>query len=436
MLGSLPRVLLSFPLTQTINRYNHVSMRNAQSNKNTPINNIIPYQYNYVEACKRFVDIDKNRLFSPTINTFNNKSTSLTISREDPLQKVYLPFFSFRATISPVKYTARYGINRTELSYGPKGKIIMNIVTDWHYITGTLKTTYYDQSNVKSYIYGGFSYPRSDVDELLNETKVVKYMEPYNTYHIDCTVDSFKMRSSIAKKKAVNRINEKLNELIYNDINNRVRCDHIDDIQMKSYNIKIFRMTTCLFPSYILQYKLNPPRILAAIKNQEIYTGKSPLSIPKVMTASIIPSVVLSLAFPQTIAIRAVITAFCIIASGAYAAYSPSLTYNSQKLDMQHKEIDNNLVEETIDDMNRRLESEMFAYRSPDDPRLYIDPLYYDILGLDSNNHIDENIIKQAFIQKIKIYHPDVYKSDIEVLKIIAARDILLDELKIAKSMR
>lgn len=416
----------------------HTNVQYNNNFTNKSINKIIPHQYNYKEACRKFVDIDKNRFFTPSINVFDNKSKSLTISREDPLQKVYLPFFSFKSKISPSTYTANYGINRTEITYNKKGEPKIRIVTDWYYISGTIDTSYYNSTNIKSYIYGGFTYPRRDVDNLINKTKITKYMKPYNTDNFDksSTIDPFKMRSVIAKKKAVKRIKSRLRKLIRKDINNRVNCDNIENIDIKSFNIEYFNMETCLFPSYILQYNLTPPRILSAIRNQEIYAGKSPLSVHKVMTASIIPSIILSLAFPQTIAIRATIAAFTIISSGLYASLSPSFTYNSQIKDLRYKEEKNNLVEETLEDMYRRLESEMFAYRSPDDPRLYIDPIYYEILGLNSNNHIDEKIIKHAFRQKIKIYHPDVYKSNLEVLKIIAARDILLEELKIAKSVR
>ena len=307
-----------------------------------------------------------------------------------------------------------------------------------HNISSILPTKHINSENSKSNIYAGYEYPKDDVENLVNKCRFSTLTQKYDPNFVDpkkTTVDSFLMKGSIAKKISLNRIKKQILKFAKDDVRKRVKCDHIS-ITVTQYYYDKYKMKSVLFPVYTLQYRNSPPRIMAALRHQEKVSGTKPVSSLKVMAASIIPSLIISLAIPETIIVRVFIAASIFFGSGLITKISPYLKNKSNNIVSNRRREKNNLTKETLADKNRRIESEQFiSYqeKSFEGVLLNIDPEHYRILKLSPDGVVTEIIIRQAFIEQMKMHHPDIEGDSKEIhdkaTKITTARDVLLKHI-------
>jgi hypothetical protein len=130
-------------------------------NIHTGIRHIIPFQYNRIEAGKKIFQIHEDRLLT-SLSLDKNESKLPMIARRDPLRSVYLPFFNFFAKIKPVQYDASYGIDH-------KGKPHLQTKTNWSNLSEKISGRELNPNNINATIYAGFTYPQSDIEEILNK---------------------------------------------------------------------------------------------------------------------------------------------------------------------------------------------------------------------------------------------------------------------------
>ncbi len=96
-----------------------------------PIESMIPHQFDFEEACRRFVHNDKDGFFSrgstsyfpfPTISALPDNKKKLILTNKEPLKMVYLPIFTFGVTVSNISYSGQYGIDHEQVRYDNKNK--------------------------------------------------------------------------------------------------------------------------------------------------------------------------------------------------------------------------------------------------------------------------------------------------------------------------
>lgn len=433
--------------------------------KQYSLSHIVPYQFSIREAAQRFVLSDKERYLSPTTpylpralepylpDSCNSHeildSKSLALSTQNPLKRVCLPLYVADFHVINIKYQVRYGINHQTVRYDSKGNPYIYYYTDYYFLNRSLPSHYFNSITGKACLYAGYTYPVSDVEEVVSKLNIFEHAVPYDSNYIEesTIVDPFLMRSETARHKLLTRLKSSLREAIIADTNRQVRCDHIS-IQSIDYEIAKSQISTVLFPSYILQYGQSPAQIMAAIRHAEKISGMPTISSKKVMMASIVPSIILGLAVPGSLAFRAVVTATTVALSGTFSSWTPWVKYRSEKYLLEREKKHNGAIDESKDDQARREETESFISYDDVEPKMGadqviydIDPINFQVLGLSPCDPIDEEIVVTAFLTEIRKCHPDVIRSlslsvedrnrlEERAVQVTRARDVILKTIR------
>jgi hypothetical protein len=280
-------------------------------------------------------------------------------------------------------------------------------------------------------VYAGFRWPATMLENALEGYKINQYLQPFDIKSVaaDIYIDPFLKRSAIAQETANNRIKKEEQERIRADI--RDRSGYSDTyIDRFSIEIEAFYLQSFLLPAYILQYPNLPPRILPAIsKNDTKVYGLAPLSVPKLVAAGTATSLVIATLFPNVaISFRLAFIALSAASSAFWASYGRATQFYFQKHKLEREERDNETVSETIADKNRFEETARDFLQSNQLFDLSDD--FYQIMGLDPCQPVTEEIVRQAFNQKIKEVHPDHHGKTDETRQLLEARQAFLSGLR------
>lgn len=132
-----------------------------------------------------------------------------------------------------------------------------------------------------------------------------------------------------------------------------------------------------------------------------------------------------------SIPVRIAASMFGTFIIGYVSKYFPRMEYNSQQQILEDERNKNAKYNESSADRSRREECGKFKQHV--EIRMYDDPMYRNILDLPLNKVLTKKDIDRAFRNQLKIYHPDIYNgNNNKVIKIISARDALLEELQMA----
>jgi len=407
----------------------------------------IPHDFTYLVACEKFVEEDSKRLFAPR-HTQSLQPTVLTESNADYLRKVLLPFFGINATVTRTEYTGEYGYTKsyttTSVTTDEKGNsqtsTQTHYYTEWHHISGTIGSCRYTQEDSGLCVYAGLKWDSKTIENGMGSWKFTQNLKSFDPTVIeaDTHVDPFLKRAAIAQEIGTSRIFDYETQRIRKEIYSRKACD---DVSIKHYQVywDSFNTSSFLLPCYILQYPNCPPRLMPALNKNVIQVkGTAPLSIPKVMTATTIATTILSLFVPQVaVPVRIIAVLVSAASSGAWARYRLSFTHSWQQGSIESERKQNEAVAETIADRKRRQATEKISASQGSESAfvqsrfLDVDPIYFQVLGIGSEEEMTEENIRQAFIKKIKVNHPDQKSgSSHKAQEIIKARDVMLGAIQ------
>lgn len=384
---------------------------------NTGMSYIKPH-FSYADASKRFANTDKSRFFAPAVPDEKN---ALQISPGNPLKQAYVPFFGVTAKIPMTRYTGKYGIDRITVSVSTDKNgnplITPKVVTDWHYISGTLGSSSYSPNNDGMIVYAGFSWPRGLMERAMSDYHFTQQLAPFDSSTVNngILVDPFLRKAALTHGIFYERIRNHEKNRAECDVKKNVRCDHVE-INDLDYNYNEFKLSSFLLPAYILQYPNCPPRILPAFNPSTKIVGPAPLSSIKVGTTIGIIATIASVFLPPPLSITARIAwiAASAMSSGLLAKYNLVIRDAWQQTSIAKEKEENESVSESFADKDRRETTEGFAtpikQKESSADLLEVDEIYFEILELDSKKPVTEKMVNDAFNNKIKKVHPDLNK--------------------------
>jgi len=414
----------------TLSPFNNSRYVHANSTSKPVPFTFIPHQFGFEEACKRFIEEDKDRLFAPSKPEWS-KALAIQGSVKEPLKKVFIPYFYVNAETIKTEFNGEFGITRTYVIHTKKGPIY-STYTDWYPLSGTLGPRIYEPENDDLFVYGGLTWSSRLVEKAVSGFDIIRHLKPFDPKLIDSmtTVDPFLKRSAIAQDTALTRIKSFERERIKGEIRRRsgrlkVSVNYMD-IQYK--NVKI---QGCLLPVYILKYNKNtPPRVLPAINIRKTkITGPVKLSPSKCMVGSAVVSTVAvigcSILFPEvSLQAELLMIPLSVALTGLWAQHHLKIRSIYQGWELKRERELNASVSETKADRERREATEEF---SSSNQIVELVSKHFYALGLDPEEPITNKKIQDAFADKIKKCHPDITKGNSDkAIEIIEARNAFL----------
>ena len=248
--------------------------RPRQSQRNIMINSI-PFKIGHTDVCQKLVE---NK-------SFFEESREID---KDSVKQRYLPFYGgdFRGVTT--SYTAKYGIDRSEITFehNKSGHLVPKVhtVTDWYDCEGTLHRCDYPFGRRDLQVYGGFNYHKHYVEDAYDNNEAA-HLQKINVDNGIIT-DKHEMDLSFAYGKMVHRLQKAENQRAATTIKNLYRANHVEVKSTTLHlNEGVIKMFTYYLPAFIYTYStlgLNMTTIIngysGKISGQKIY------SVPKMAT--------------------------------------------------------------------------------------------------------------------------------------------------------
>ncbi len=394
----------------------------------------VPHQFSRAEACKRFVENDKARLFAPVYK--ETTQPVLHISNVEPLRKTLVPMYRFQAETHASVYKGEFGIERIVNYWVSDGKgggyTATQIVIDWHPISGIIPGRRYAPEEKAMSIYGGFTWPSHLIEKALRR-RPIGQLKPFDEASVesDIFVDPFLKRAAIAHEIAQERIRALEIKRACENISTQTGYYHTRVNRIKIvYNS--FQASSLLLPAYVLQFPGTPPRVMSAFGDKVKIAGAGSLSISKCMSAGMAAASILSLIIPGALPIRLGTIVVGAAVSGLWASYGPTVRQAWQKKRLAAERENNESVAESNADKSRREATEKFQPQTAEIEGL--DPALLELVGLDPAEPVTEEKLQAAFHQRVKQIHPDRQPgSSKQTQAVIHARDRLLADLRRGK---
>ena len=352
----------------------------------------------------------------------NTSSTSLT-TNVNKLVKKYLPFHSASIKNLQTEYTGKYGIDRIEdyisLEYNVALKMVIPVsrtrtVTDWWSVVGVSPYTNYPLGITETQIYAGFTYPRIHVEKSLRTEDLHELIPLTQTMMGDAELDPHDMKISYGFEKILaglynleeNRVSHYIKKMYCADYVEITYMNmRLDDalIDIKSYHI----------PAFIYTYPLNDTELCKIISGWSgLMSGEiilSPIKVGSVFGIAVgIGSIFITGPIGTSILLLRLLLLVSAsgVTSGAIAHFISMYKHernNQNRLDEQNA---NKEHEQTDGDVERLHNTQKNNVKYA----LFIDEC--KILGLNSNIEITLDVLKRAYLDQIKKWHPDTYKGD------------------------
>lgn len=356
----------------------------------------------------------------------DNSNNEIVISKKDPIEKKYLPFYSIDIKNLTSEFTGQYGHDRTEMYtywvYNASTKTMIPMtgyrtVTDWYDCNS--KYCYTEPIDrpfklTKTQIYAGFEYPKEHVENTLRTEEVIEIQEIKVSKGTIVSPHEMKMNYAVEK---INSELFKMEEIrIKHQIIEKWNCDrakvnHIDmrldkaDIEMKVYHM----------PAYIYNYEMSGNKFHKIIGGFDGKIHGNSIKDPfKTGVAGVIMGGLTGLAYiaggpafaVSTTIARILIPAGVVGGIGTLMGYMSSGNQNYSNEYSIKKEKDNDAKHtETDDDRNIREEYEEIIRTTETGDIL-------SLLGLTANSEINLEILKKHYHKEIKKWHPDIYHGD------------------------
>src|SRR5262249_30887287 len=120
-----------------------------------PIDRIIKHRFDHREASRRFVEVDKKRIFAKTVQ--EQPHAIVPVNPEfDPLQKFYLPYFLGEAKTKKIKFKADWGLQYTTTHTDSKGHVHTQTHITWIPTKGSIKPFNLTLDDNLMQMYAGF----------------------------------------------------------------------------------------------------------------------------------------------------------------------------------------------------------------------------------------------------------------------------------------
>ena len=375
---------------------------------------------------------EASKIFSQ--KTFFEKQTinnGLILYNNDRIIETYIPFHSSDIKNLSSSFIGQYGINRIEVyTIFINGKISTQsrIVTDWYHCRGNLCKHDYPFGTLETQIYADFKYPRYYIEKCLRMNDVI-HISPH--IKSDINIDMHNMNVSFGLEKIITGINELEKDRVKEYIRNKYNADdssvdkidvHLEDADIELYSyfvpayIYIFTHNNKEYYKVLNGYNgmLSGTKIYSHIKF--IVSGFISFSSLTLLVLSFNPYFRLTTFFISRILMVGSIGG---ILGGLFA--SNYHQYKIKKFTIENKKMEeyNSFTIESDEDIIRRNTVFMLNGGKASIMKFPIDQC--NILGLDPNN-ITNDILKHAYYSKLKVWHPDVYKKDKELAKLMTIK--------------
>lgn len=361
----------------------------------------------------------------------------------DPVTECFVPCYSADIKGVVTEYIAEFGINRTETHFiwqtvNNQLQMVPQIyvVTDWYSTKGKLKAIDYPFGTVKTQFYSGYDYPRELIEPVIR-TSFVGGLRPLtekmvNAYGTRKIVQPHEMTREKAIEKVAAAVNDLERERVTQAVIDTVvtqRGVHPDGgIRITSINVMMnksqFKMFSYYVGVYVYQYRFGDfsrYKFLNAHNGQ--INGNKVLSIATFTTAGAVFGGMLTaltlLANPYLIPVRLSIqiavgaTLGGAVSAGFARLFNQYDRYHFANATKREKEENAGYPRTREDKEAQRFADEMnknYEYTTPDEnsgkPRLPREKL--SLLGLTPDMDITLDILHKAYINQLKMYHPDV----------------------------
>lgn len=366
------------------------------------------------------------------------ESTSLALSKGDPIKACFLPFHSAGVRNLTSIVSGRHGHDRVVHEWVPvfDGKNTTmqyrtRVETDWYNCSFTMPLTDYPFGTKHTQIYAGFDYPRKLVEGSLRCAEVVS-IEPLSEQLLSIdgkkiTVFPHEMNMSNALEKLTASLYGLEQNRAHNYILNAFNADHADvsavDVLLSEAEISLlsYHMPAYVFQSSVLD--LTAYKFINAysgnIDGNTIYSiARSAIlgaGIGGVMSFAfaamtrpylLVPQLLLRFAMGSTI-------------GAAFSALSAKLHNEHQNAEfisgMQREARENADYPQSDEDLERRrfaaeANGEIEYVRHRGHVRLPEDKCR--LLGLDPESGITLETVKKAYHRQIKRWHPDLFREN------------------------
>lgn len=394
----------------------------------------IAFKITRQQANQKFTQV--NTLLESAPLSFDS-TNRLVVSKKDPINQCYLPFYTADIRNLQSKYTGEYGIDRYVTTYMPiyNGKTttfvpIITTVTDWYSISGTLHATHYPIGTPTTQVYADFLYPRHIIEKSLNSEQLPdmlqeKAISSHLTY-------PHHMKGEFAMAKITSRVYklETLRALDYIRSYHRADRSRLSSLKLNLHQAKI-NLIDYHVPTYI--WEMDSPSFLGQHRALKIihgqsgnYEGEKRLSpFRTALLGTVLGGIgmigVRVLGGPLLSSLHLVGT---LIASGLSSGFVIQF-YNSVKnIGNERQLVDdvklNQEYQETQEDRNRRQQIEKENHACNHETilqnhiRLPIDECR--VLNLDPSTHlVTLQMVQEAYHTEIKKWHPDIYDGDQKV---------------------
>lgn len=362
----------------------------------------IPHAFSKEEAANRIQRSNSDRILAP----LSIETKGLVFSDNDPLKKVLVPIQGVNVEVDSTKYWGEYGRDRVKVVY-KNGKMTTKTKTDWYSTEGTLPSCKYTQEDSGMTIYSGFKWDSVLIESALEDHSINHQLRPFNPQdplEQETIIDPFLKRASVAREIAESRLFDREAQRARQKILHTVRCDHVR-VYRVLVSFQPIVINPYYLPAYILQSTGRPPQVLPALsrKNVKVF-GSYPVSSTKLGAVGLVAGIAATCVFPQ-IALPARLAWVILpsISGFVWARYRDTLEQNLQQKRITRDQELNDSVTETLADKNRRLSTKKHQY-------LRLDPIYFEILGLDPCQSVSERMVIIAFHKRLNQVHPDHQK--------------------------
>jgi hypothetical protein len=389
------------------------------------------------------------------------------------LKQVYVPFHTASVSNLTSSFTCSYGIDRTETyiawEYNQSTKSMRPVtrtrtVTDWYRASGDLGDYTYPVGTIRTQVYAGFTLPRKytkilKMDDVSN-LKSLTTDDLHNSKNARIRVEPHEMTISMALEKIIEKLYSMEKDRVGKVVRKQYGADHVD---VKTLDVHLDKCRidphSYHLPAYVYEFEQDDTKLCKIVNgyNGEI-DGDVIYSKPKVLGVAGLTGVTgttifLLAARTLTIPLFAVGSIVSSLLIGIPALWwSMSRPHrvaetNAAKLqnDLEH----NIQFQQTLDDIIRKTMANKFNAKDSDwdkpdkntDQHSQSDrsgsqnssqkksPKHdysgisdYEVLGLDSRTDLTQQILKEAYIKQIKIWHPDHYANDTAKATAMSAR--------------
>lgn len=387
-----------------------------------------------VEAGRRFVEDTRLNPLAPSIPSQAEVGNKLVLARNNPLKEIMIPFWLFQAVFDKVWYQAHSGVDE-EVEYRDRhGNRRIRIDTEWSPQSGYLKKVELDYKNPNLRFYAGEKYPEKDVNEIFDDSTFNARLLDFKASCLKSKpfLDPFGLPEDEARKNAEDFIKKELKCLVRAAVRAKLRaeghrCDRVAINYIPFERLKIKAIST-LIPGYELTTASEdeaslPGRLMSAVDQERVMiSGTRQYDVKKMMALGATLATVASLASPQALGARLLLTLAGSVFGGMIAKMAPVVQHHWRNgLEQLPSK---SATRPSPADIRRLLASKRYN-ASRDEDYIGAGWEHFDTLDLNPLEPFTRADLRKAFTAKMRVHHPDISGSDEMAAKINKAREAI-----------